>query len=161
MTRYVTILLYPKWLAPELQEYMPDVRFKLFEEVTMENAVFLDVAPCDSCKNKRFGGKYRPHYQREKNLLLLVIGNVPSSLIPSTLMMNAIRSSHTSVPTRATRCHIPDDGIPECKSDTNNHGAGRRGLVFSRHIPVLHFTWSNCRCVGDPCFCQQPTLVGA
>jgi hypothetical protein len=36
---------------------------------------------------------------------------VPSSLILFTLMMGAISSSETSVPTRAIRHHIPEDGI--------------------------------------------------
>jgi hypothetical protein len=27
--------------------------------VTMKNAVFWNVTPCDSCKNRRFGGLYR------------------------------------------------------------------------------------------------------
>jgi hypothetical protein len=43
---------------------------------------------------------------------LLVIANVvPSSLILFTLMMEAIRSSETSVPTRTTRRKIPEDDI--------------------------------------------------
>jgi hypothetical protein len=37
------------------------VRFDVFTEVTMKNAVFLDVAPCRSCVNRRFGGTYRLH----------------------------------------------------------------------------------------------------
>jgi hypothetical protein len=37
---------------------------------------------------------------------------VPSSQIFSTLMMEAIRSSETSVLTRATQRHSPEDGIP-------------------------------------------------
>jgi hypothetical protein len=43
---------------------------------------------------------------------LLVTGNVlPSSSILDTLMMEAIRSSETSVLNRATRRHFPEDGI--------------------------------------------------
>jgi hypothetical protein len=43
---------------------------------------------------------------------LLVTANVvPSSLILVTLMMEELHSSVTSVLTRATECHIPDDDI--------------------------------------------------
>jgi hypothetical protein len=31
------------------------VRFEVFTAVTMKNAVFWDVPPCGSCKNRRFG----------------------------------------------------------------------------------------------------------
>jgi hypothetical protein len=31
------------------------VRFEVFTSVTMKNAVFLDVAQCRSCVNRRFG----------------------------------------------------------------------------------------------------------
>jgi hypothetical protein len=44
-------------------------------------------------------------------LLLLVTANVPSSLILFAIMMEAVRSSETSVLTRATRRHIPEGGI--------------------------------------------------
>jgi hypothetical protein len=44
-------------------------------------------------------------------LQLLVTANVLSSHILSTLMMEAIRSSETSVLTRATWRRIPNDGI--------------------------------------------------
>jgi hypothetical protein len=45
-------------------------------------------------------------------LRLLVTANVvPSSPILVTLMMEAIHSSETSVLTRATRRHVPEDGI--------------------------------------------------
>jgi hypothetical protein len=44
-------------------------------------------------------------------LQLLVAANVPSSPILVTLMMEAIRSSETSVPTRATRRNITKGGI--------------------------------------------------
>jgi hypothetical protein len=32
------------------------VRFEVFTAVTMKNGVFRDVTPCDSCKNRRYGG---------------------------------------------------------------------------------------------------------
>jgi hypothetical protein len=40
-----------------------------------------------------------------------VTANVPSSLFLYTLMIEAVRSSEMSVPTTATRRHIPEDGI--------------------------------------------------
>jgi hypothetical protein len=43
------------------------VRFEVFTAVAMKNAVFWDITPCVSCKNRRFGGTYRLHYQGEKN----------------------------------------------------------------------------------------------
>jgi hypothetical protein len=33
----------------------------------MMNVVFWDVTPYDSCKNQRFGGKYRLHLQDKNN----------------------------------------------------------------------------------------------
>jgi hypothetical protein len=108
----------------------------------MKNAVFWDVAPCRSCVNRRFGGKYRLYFQGRKihepgtsvsrwlqteppveNIQLYKDRKVGwlslqppthagSSLTEfSTLKMEAIRSSETSVHTRSTRRHNPEDGI--------------------------------------------------
>jgi hypothetical protein len=42
---------------------------------------------------------------------LLVTANIrPISLLVFTLMMEAIVSSETSVPTSSTRCHVPQNG---------------------------------------------------
>jgi hypothetical protein len=59
------------------------------------------------------GGNSRLIYTANKLQLyqMLVAVNVPSSLILSTLVIQAIRSSETSVLTSATRRHIQKDGI--------------------------------------------------
>jgi hypothetical protein len=43
------------------------LRFDDFAAVTMKNTVLWNVMPCRSCKNRRFGGKYRLHHQGEEN----------------------------------------------------------------------------------------------
>jgi hypothetical protein len=48
------------------QTWQYNVRFEVFTAVTMKNAVFWDVAPCTSCVNRRFGGKYRLHLHGRK-----------------------------------------------------------------------------------------------
>jgi hypothetical protein len=84
------------------------VRFEGFTVVIIKNAVFWVATPCSFCTNGRFGEKYH-HHQGGRNRRSRK--NVPSSPILFTLMMEAIRSSETSVFTRAARRHIPEDGI--------------------------------------------------
>jgi hypothetical protein len=43
------------------------VRFEVSMAVTMKNIVFLDVAPCGSYKNRRFGGTCRLNRQGRRN----------------------------------------------------------------------------------------------
>jgi hypothetical protein len=75
----------------------------------MKNVVFWDVAPCGSCKDRRFGGRYRLHLQGGKNQLNANV--VPSSLTFPTLKMEVTRSSKSSFLTGLTWCHIPQEGI--------------------------------------------------
>jgi hypothetical protein len=89
---------------------------------TPKNAVSWDVTPSGPYNNRRFRGTYRPHHQGDKKqralnnvctlLRLPVTTNVvPSSNISVTQMMEAIRSSETSVLATATQRNIPEDGI--------------------------------------------------
>jgi hypothetical protein len=85
-----------------------NVRFEVFTAVTMKNAVFWDVTPCGSCKNRRFGGTYHI-------IMTTRIGELETTLAVisnrSMLMMEAIRSSETLVLTRGTRHNNPENGI--------------------------------------------------
>jgi hypothetical protein len=95
------------------------LRFEVFTAVTVKNAVFCDVAPCKSCVNRRFGGKYHLHLQgreiRERRTSVSSLqppAHAGSSLADfSTLKMEVIRCSETSVHTRSTRRHIPEDSF--------------------------------------------------
>jgi hypothetical protein len=61
--------LWSKHLVYVLETQRRDfnVRFEVFTAVTMNYTLFLDVMPCGSCKNRRFGGKYRLHHLAEVN----------------------------------------------------------------------------------------------
>jgi hypothetical protein len=72
------------------------VRFEAFTAAIVKNAVFLDVTPCSSCKNRYFGLMLRIVFLRSVLLLLVTANVVPSSSIFVTLIMEAIRSSATS-----------------------------------------------------------------
>jgi hypothetical protein len=69
----------------------------------MKNAVFWDVAACRSCMNRRFAGTYRLHLQGRK------IRERGTSV--SRWLQPRSPSCKTSVHTRSTRRHIPEDGI--------------------------------------------------
>jgi hypothetical protein len=88
----------------------------------MKHVVFWDVALCRSWVNRRFGGWYRLHLQsrkiRERGtsvsrwLQTAIPAHAGSSLADfSTLKKEAILSSETSVGTRSTQHHIPEDCI--------------------------------------------------
>jgi hypothetical protein len=68
----------------------------------MKNAVFWDVKPCGSSKIA---------YLRSVRRLLINASVVPFSPILVTLMMEALRTSETSVLIRATRNNIIEDGV--------------------------------------------------
>jgi hypothetical protein len=95
----------------------------------MKNAVFRDVAPRSSCVNRRFGVTYR----------LQPPAHAGSSLADfSTLKIGAIHFSETSVHTRTTRRHSPENGvlqnIPSLERDLTTgppeHEADAPYLIF-------------------------------
>jgi hypothetical protein len=63
-------------------------------------------------------------------LQVLVTANVPRSLILFALMMEATRSYETSALSRATRRHIPEDGILHSHRRENHKSGGGGGGGF-------------------------------
>jgi hypothetical protein len=101
----------------------------------MKNVIFLDVTSCGCYKNRRFGVTYRLHHQGGRNgvLRLLVTANaVPSSLILVSLMMEEIRTSETSIFTKATRRNL---GRPHCSH--KQQSATVCALVWNPSVPLM------------------------
>jgi hypothetical protein len=74
----------------------------------INNAVFWDVTPCGFVRIDVSGERLASiiRLKETSDLVTLAV-----TINWSTLMMEAIRSSETSIPTRTTRGHIPEYGI--------------------------------------------------
>jgi hypothetical protein len=84
------------------------VGFEILTAVVMKSIIFWDMTPCSSLSfNQRFGGTYHLHIQGQGNKFCLLVF---AELIPSTLKMEAVCFSETSVETqRTTVLHIPEN----------------------------------------------------
>jgi hypothetical protein len=89
--------------------------------ILLKYAVFWDMRPCGSCKNRGFGGIYHFRHQGGKN------GLARSNVSIAALMMEAIRSSETLVLTRPTRRKIREDGIFHSNRRENLNAVKRIG----------------------------------
>jgi hypothetical protein len=74
--------------------------------VVMKSTIFWDITLCSRLSvNRRFGWTYR----LQNSACHLLSRGFPAQLIFSTLKMEAICSSETSVDTQTTRRYIPED----------------------------------------------------
>jgi hypothetical protein len=103
---------------------------------------------CGSCKNRRFGRKYRQNHLGHKNrrswnnLSSLLPFEVTANVVPSlpilvTLIMEAIRSLEMSVLTRVTRRNIPEDGVLH----NSTRLAGMKMMFLSHSSPQIMVKW--------------------
>jgi hypothetical protein len=113
------------------------VNWSMIIKSLARNAVFWDVTPCGSSKNRRFRGTYHLHHhgymnRRARNNSLfrfLVTANVvPSSPILVTLMCEVIIFPEPSVLAGATRRTIQEDGILHSHRRENHKSYRFEGL---------------------------------
>jgi demethoxyubiquinone hydroxylase (CLK1/Coq7/Cat5 family) len=102
-------------------EYTHLQGLEVFTAVTKKNAVFWDVTPCGSCKN-------RVSEERSASIIRVTrIGELGTSAVTGdqrtlrrnttfTLMMEALRSYETWVFTRFTQSNISEDSILQTSS---------------------------------------------
>jgi hypothetical protein len=92
----------PVWWTKKVFRREAKLTSAYFGHLHIYNAVFWDVSPCRFCVYRRFGGTYRLHLQGRK------IRERGTSV---SHVAHAICSSETSIYTKSTRRHIPEDGI--------------------------------------------------
>jgi hypothetical protein len=61
--KYIRVTIHDE---KNVEKYRRHVRFEVFTAVIMKNGVFWNVTPCDSCKNRHFGGTYHLFHQGDK-----------------------------------------------------------------------------------------------
>jgi hypothetical protein len=125
------------------------VEFWVFTAVVMKSIIFWDMTPCSPLSvNRRFGGTYRLRLQGRRNMF----SKKPASklatcflaeLTSSTMKMDAICSSETSVDTqRTTRSHIPENDAPlrdPCLSHLMFYTSGYFQHFILKHRQSLYF----------------------
>jgi hypothetical protein len=89
---------------------------------TIKNAVLWDVTPCGSCKNRRFGGTCRFHYQGDENWRA---GKFSSNYQPK----HAVQT---------TSPHIPEDGILHVQNNVLNSPPSYISNIKWRSTDTLH-----------------------
>jgi hypothetical protein len=118
------------------------VKFEAFAPVTMKN-VFCDVTPCDSCKNRRFEGKFRLYHHCDKSqkleTMLVVTSNCSTFLLNlSTLSYIIMRTSYicTFRQTSAAK-QRPVEYISTITHKEDNKDTATRSFLSprGRHIP--------------------------
>jgi hypothetical protein len=126
----------------------------------MKNAVFWNVSPCCSCKNRGFEETYRLHHQGDRKWR--VKNSVSSNYVPSspsfvTLMMEAIRSFETLILTRATRRHITEYSIIDSYSRGNFKSYILCDVPVALHITNVYSFGTQHAVAMEPSF-ESPEL---